>query len=275
MSIIVEETEAAIEPITENQELPAEEVVAAEEAEETPEAEEQSYEVPEKYAGKTLEDVITMHQNAQRKLSEQGQEVGEQRKMIQQLLELQQASMQQQTTNTEPEIEEDFQELLYDNPKEAIAKIVASHPEILAAKEANMKAAQQSSIAQLEAKHPEFRETIQDNKFLDWVQGSPVRTELFRRANDNYDVDSASELFDTWKTLSMIDKTNEVKKKQQKTRDKELLQTSSETRSSGDSVGGKKIYRRSDLIELQRRDPEYYASNSDEIMQAYAEGRVR
>jgi len=70
-------------------------------------------------------------------------------------------------------------------------------------------------------------------------------------------------------------KTKEVQKKQQKTRDKELLQTSSETRSSGDSVGGKKVYRRTDLIELQRRDPAYYAANADEIMQAYAEGRVR
>jgi len=40
-------------------------------------------------------------------------------------------------------------------------------------------------------------------------------------------------------------------------------------------VGGKKIYRRADLINLQVSDPNRYASLADEIHSAYAEGRVK
>jgi hypothetical protein len=73
----------------------------------------------------------------------------------------------------------------------------------------------------------------------------------------------------------MIGKTKEVKEQQKKSRQKAMRQTSSETRSSGDSVGGKKMYRRSDLIQLQISDPTRYASLADEIQSAYAEGRVK
>jgi hypothetical protein len=73
----------------------------------------------------------------------------------------------------------------------------------------------------------------------------------------------------------MIGKTQEVNKAEKVKRQKAMRQTSSETRSSGDSVGGKKIYRRSDLIQLQVSDPNRYADLSDEITQAYQEGRVK
>jgi len=37
----------------------------------------------------------------------------------------------------------------------------------------------------------------------------------------------------------------------------------------------KKVYRRADIIKLMRTDPDRYQALSNEIMQAYAEGRVR
>jgi hypothetical protein len=73
----------------------------------------------------------------------------------------------------------------------------------------------------------------------------------------------------------MIDKTKEVQEQESQKREKALRQTTSETRSSGDSVGGKKIYRRSDLINLQVTDPNRYDALADEIQSAYAEGRVK
>jgi hypothetical protein len=35
------------------------------------------------------------------------------------------------------------------------------------------------------------------------------------------------------------------------------------------------VYRRADLIKLRMTDPDRYMQLSDEIMQAYAEGRVK
>ena len=87
--------------------------------------------------------------------------------------------------------------------------------------------------------------------------------------------ESANELFSTWKQLNQVDTTAKVRAAEKVKREKVLRKTTSETRSSGDSVGGKKVYRRADLINLQVTDPNRYATLADEIQEAYAEGRVK
>ena len=72
----------------------------------------------------------------------------------------------------------------------------------------------------------------------------------------------------------MVEKTKEVQKSEKAKAKKALRQTVSETRST-QSVGGKKMYRRADLINLQVTDPRRYESLADEIQSAYAEGRVK
>jgi len=283
MSIVVDGTETSVEQVTENQDINAEEVTAV--AEETVEAAEESqesvedevtaeptYDIPEKYAGKSLEDVVQMYENLKAKFDDHTQEVGTYRKMIQELTEARSNQVQ------EPQQEEEtynFEDNFYDDPQNAINHAIENHPEILKAREANLKAARSANEAQLAAKHPDYLDIAKSEDFQNWVAKSKVRTNLFFDANEKYDFDAATELLDTWKSISMIDATQKVKKQQEKTREKAMKQTSSETRSSGDSLGGKKIYRSSDLQELRMRDPERYASLSDEIYEAYAEGRVK
>lgn len=277
MSIVVDEaTPESGEQVTETIEAQVDnsqsEVI--EEASEVQETEqtESSYEPPEKYAGKTLEDVIEMHLNAEKVLGKQGQTVGEQKQLIQQLLDAQ----AQAAPAAEPEEEAvSFEDTFYDDPAKAVNSAIENHPEIVKAREVNAKSAQQANLSQLEATHPDFMDVVGDKDFQKWVGESGIRTELFRKADANYDFNAANELLGTWKQLSMIGKTQEVKKAEKVKRDKAMRQTSSETRSSGDSVGGKKMYRRSDLIDLQISDPSRYASLADEIQLAYAEGRVK
>ena len=260
MSIVVDTApEGVAEQVTETP-------VVVEEVQQEP-----TYEPPEKYAGKTLEDVIGMHQNAEKVLGKQGQEVGQQRQLIQQLMEQSQAS--QATEPTEDAVS--FEDSFYDDPAKAVNSAIENHPEIIKAREGNAKSAQNANLSQLEATHPDFMDIVGDNDFQKWVGESGIRTELFRKADANYDFNAANELLGTWKQISMIGKTQEVKAQQKKSRQKALRQTSSETRSAGDSVGGKKIYRRTDLINLQISDPGKYADLSDEITQAYQEGRVK
>ena len=277
MSIVVDEapTEVA-EQVTETIEasIDSSQSEVIEETSEVQETEqtESSYEPPEKYAGKSLEDVIEMHQNVEKAFGKQGQEVGDQRKLIDQLL-----SAQEQVSQTAEPVEEDvnFEDSFYDDPAKAVNSAIEKHPEIVKAREANFKSAQNANLTQLEATHPDFMDVVGDSGFQKWVGESGIRTELFRRADANYDFNAANELLGTWKQISMIGKTQEVNKAEKVKRDKAMRQTSSETRSSGDSVGGKKMYRRSDLIQLQISDPTRYASLADEIQSAYAEGRVK
>jgi hypothetical protein len=43
----------------------------------------------------------------------------------------------------------------------------------------------------------------------------------------------------------------------------------------GSGESSKRVYRRADLIRLKMQDPNRYEALSDEIMQAYQEGRVK
>jgi len=261
MSIVVDTpSENMAEQVTEPQEV----------IQEAPQ--EPTYKPPEKYAGKTLEDVITMHQNVEKAFGKQGQEVGQQRQMIQQLLDSQ-SQVNQATETTEEPVS--FEDTFYDDPAKAVNSAIENHPEIRKAREGNVKSAQQANLTQLEATHPDFMDVVGDSGFQKWVGESGIRTELFRRADASYDFNAANELLGTWKQISMIGKTQEVNKAEKVKRQKAMRQTSSETRSSGGSVGGKKMYRRSDLINLQVSDPKRYADLSDEITLAYQEGRVK
>ena len=265
MSIVVDVAPEGVgEQVTETQEITQE--VQQEEIQAEPE-----YVVPEKYAGKSLEDVINMHQNVEKAFGSQGQTVGDQRQLIEQLMSKSQAGQAAETTEENVSFEDNF----YDDPAKAVNSAIENHPEIVKAREGNVKSAQQANLTQLETTHPDFMDVIGDSNFQKWVGESGIRTELFRRADANYDFNSANELLGTWKQISMIDKTQAVNKSEKAKRQKAMRQTSSETRSSGDAVGGKKMYRRSDLINLQVSDPKRYADLSDEITIAYQEGRVK
>ena len=274
MSIVVDEAPSTEGQITENQEVVEVEQEAQADIiqEETQlEAEQPETIVPEKYAGKSLEDVIEMHQNAEKVLGKQGLEVGQQRKLIDDLM-----ANQQQATEPTPPIEEPipFEEQFYADPANAVNSAIEKHPDVVRAKETRVKQNQALNTAQLDAAHPDYGEIVQNKDFQDWIGASKIRQELFRTA-DAYNFEAANELFTTWKQLNMASKTAEVKEAEKTKRKKALRKTSSETRSSEDSLGGKKVYRRADLINLQVTDPRRYEALADEIQQAYVEGRVR
>jgi len=272
-SIVVDEASSTDAPITNEQEqvteATTEEVTQEAQAEETPQP---KFEIPEKYAGKTTEDLIKMHQNFEKLQAKQTAEVGEQRKYIQSLLEA-----QNKATKTTPNVEEsvNFDDDFYTDPTKAVNKAIENHPELIEARQERKIQQQQHQVGVLEKAYPDWQERIATKAFQDWVGSSEIRTEMFRKADSDYRPDYAIELFDMFDKVNMIDKTKEVQKQETAKRDKALKATSTETRSTSDSIGGKKVYRRADLINLQVTDPNRYASLADEIESAYAEGRVK
>jgi hypothetical protein len=244
---------------------------AVEEQEPTQEITEEP-ELPDKYRGKSLKDVIEMHQNVESAYGRQGHEIGEQRKLIDELVQA-----REQATTIEPQTEdsENTTEDFYEDPVKAVNSAIEKHPDIVGARKQRAMAEQQLSLTKLESAHPDFRETVENTDFKKWVDKSKIRKELFKRADQRFDFLAADELLGTWKQLNMISKTKEVKAQEKTKREKAFKQTSTESRSSGDTLGGKKIYRRSDLINLQVTNPTRYADLAEEIQEAYAEGRVK
>ena len=239
---------------------------------ETPEEEQpQEPELPEKYRGKSVEDLVQMHQELEKFSGKQSTEVGELRKLvdehIQTQLVAQQAPEQQQQFDDEDDV--DF----FIDPKTAVQRAIDNHPKIKEAQAYTQQYKQQATLAQLKSSHPEMEQILQDPKFAEWIKGSKVRTQLFVQADQGYDYDAANELFSLWKEKNqVVQQTAQAEKAARKSAVKSA--NTGNARGTGEGTR-KKVYRRADIIKLMRTDPERYQSLSDELLKAYAEGRVR
>jgi hypothetical protein len=227
---------------------------------------EQKAELPEKYRDKSLDEIVKMHQEAEKLIGKQAQEVGEVRKLADELIKQNLGSRQQQTRQDEPEV--DF----FENPQKAVQRTVDNHPDILAARQVTQEMKRAQIQQRLAQEHPDFGEIAKDQDFANWVKSSPIRIKIFEQADSGYDYDSANELLSTYKQLRTV-KSKQVSDEGEVTRKQNLKAVGVDVGGSGES--SKKVYRRADLIQLQLRDPDRYAALSDEIMQAYVEKRVR
>lgn len=226
---------------------------------------EQKAELPEKYRDKSLDEIVKMHQEAEKLIGKQAQEVGEVRKLADELLKQSLASKPQHIEQ-EPEI--DF----FEDPRKAIQKELSAHPDVIAAREATQQFKKMQIQQKLGENHPDFAQVVQDPEFANWVKGSNVRMSLYAKADAEYDYDSANELLSTFKQIKSI-KAQETKKAGETARTSAMKAASVDVGGTGES--SKKVYRRSDLIRLRMTDPSRYESLSDEIMKAYQEGRVK
>ena len=229
------------------------------------EVEEQKNELPEKYREKSLEEVVRMHQEAEKLIGKQAQEVGEVRKLADELIK-QNLSSKQQQVEAEPEV--DF----FENPQKAVQATIDKHPDVLAARQAGLDFKKMQTQQKLNAEHPDYAEVVNDTGFQDWVKSSPIRLGLYAKADGEFDYDSANELLSTYKELRSI-KVKESEKADTAARTKTMKAAQVDVGGSGES--SKRVYRRADLIRLKMTDPSRYETLNDEILLAYAEGRVR
>ena len=227
---------------------------------------EQKPELPEKYRDKSLDEIVRMHQEAEKLIGKQAQEVGEVRKLADELIKQNLGSRQQQTRQEEPEV--DF----FENPQKAVQRTVDNHPDILAARQVTLEMKRAQIQQRLAQEHPDFGEIAKDQDFANWVKSSPVRIKIFEQADSGYDFDSANELLSTYKQLRGV-KNKQVSDAGEASRKQTLKAVGVDTGGSGES--SKKVYRRADLIRLKMQDPNRYDALSEEIMQAYIEKRVR
>jgi hypothetical protein len=232
-----------------------------------PQEQEQQEQIPDKYQGKSTAEIVRMHQEAEKLLGKQSSEVGDLRKVVDDYITTQLNNNETQTK--EPEEDIDF----FSEPEKAVAKAIENHPKIKEAEQISNQYRQSTATAHLQSKHPDMKEILADSKFAEWIKGSKIRTQLFVQADQQFDYEAADELFTLWKDRKQaVNQTVAAEKTQRKQAVKAA--STGNARGSGER-SGKKVYRRSDIIKLMRTDPDRYQSLSNEIMQAYSEGRVR
>lgn len=223
-------------------------------------------ELPDRYRNKSLEDIVKMHQEAEKVIGRQAQEVGEVRKLADELIKQNLGAKSQPVEKEEPEV--DF----FEDPKKAIHKTIETHPDVLAAREASAQFRLLQAKQKLAQTHPDYEQVVQNEDFTNWVKSSPVRIGLYAKADAEADFDAANELLSTYKELRGV-RTKQVEQQASATRQQTMKAAQVDSGGTGES--SKRVYRRADLIRLKMTDPARYDALSDEIMAAYAEGRVK
>jgi hypothetical protein len=221
--------------------------------------------VPYKYQGKSPAELVRMHQEAERMLGRQSGEVGDLRKVVDEFVMSQSSNKE----TSEPEEEIDY----FSDPEKAMQRAIDKHPSVVEAKQASTNMKRQSAQSILKDKHPDMKEMLLDSNFTSWVGDSNFRTRLLQEADRNFDYEAADEVFSMWKERqSLIGQTTKAEKQNRTA----AVKSASTGGSAGTSqTSSKKIFRRADIIKLMRNDPNRYEALSDEIMAAYAEGRVK
>ena len=242
--------------------------------EETSEVQEQPQQpaeedIPEKYRNKDLKDIVRMHQEAEKLLGRQSQEVGELRKTFDEYIKTQLAKEEQAHTSTANTQPLDF----FEDPQKAVEAAIANHPKIKEAETVAMQLRQQEAMAKLKTTHPDFEQVVMNDDFLGWVEKSKFRTDLLRKADREYDYDAADELLSSWKERqSVVSQTAQTE--QQSRKDSVKKASTGNTKGSAEAPS-RKVYRRADIIKLMQTDPDRYMALAEEIRRAYADGRVR
>ena len=235
-------------------------------------AKKEEAQLPPKFEGKNVDEIVKSYANLEQQFGRQGSELGELRKLADSLIQ----KNLQDTSNTRSESleksisEDDF----YSDPVNAVRKVVE---EALEPMKSNLSQTRvDSTVQRLQAKHPDMADVVNDLGFQQWIMESTPRQDMWVKAS-NGDFEYADELFTQYKGNN-TSQVQAQKERKQVVKSKELEDASSVSSGASQDAGGssgKTIYRRSELIRLKMNDPTRYSDLHGEIMQAYAEGRVR
>lgn len=234
-------------------------------------------EIPEKLRGKTQADLIKMYQDVERERSRLGNELGDSRRMIDKLLDVQPRPVE---TKKEPRPEITPDELLSD-PNKALDTAISTHPSIEKIQKDNEELERRIAQRTFETEYPNYREDVNDASFVEWVKKNPVRSNLILAANQ-YNLDAARALWSMWeehKELTNLKATRESAEVTRKQQEKDGTLEGS----TGAQTNTEPRFSRAELRELHRKallgDKAAIAKWNDRKFQearkaAYADGRA-
>ncbi len=222
--------------------------------------------IPERFKGKSMEELVTLYQGLEKSHSQLGNELGQNRKLVDTLL---QAELSRASVKETPK--EDPPDWAYE-PEKAVRNLL--NTEVGSLKKELNSLKRSEALKEFEAKHGNLVELSKsmDEEFYTWVNKSKYRSSLanqgiYGKSLDTIDLDAADELLSEFKEIQSYKKPDTEK------RDKDLKAAAME---KGASSGGSraKTWSRNEIVEMRLKDPSKYEANRKEIEAAYREGRV-
>lgn len=236
-------------------------------------------ELPAKFKGKSTAEIIQMYQSQESELGRKNNEVGHLRRLTDTVLGLHQANTREPANQPKPEPIKT--EDLLANPDKVVTERAREIAEERGAQSDARMAQLESNLAlqTFERKFPKYEQDLQDPTFHAWVTKSNLRQQLAVRAARG-DYNAAEELFTIYNDSKPADssKENNEEDPNLKAADRGSL-----VRGGGAAVSntsgtenGKKVYSRTELIDLRIKDPEqFHRRFESEFLPAYKDKRVR
>ena len=224
---------------------------------------------PDRFAGKSHDELLEMVREQDRRIGQQGNELGNMRQTFE-------AMTRAQSVPAQPEprpVVQDEADFFVD-PQRAVDSRIDNHPALRQAQEMAKQLQYAQSLASLKQRHPDLEQVIGSNEFDHWVKSSPARVRRFQQADQSGDIDEADDLISTFKQLTQTVNTAKAAEKQA-TKKAVRAAAVGGSRGNADAASSKRIYRRADIIALHQEDEDRYMALQPELMLAYAEGRVR
>lgn len=233
--------------------------------------------LPEKYRGKTAAEIAEMHRNLESELGRARNEIGQVRRLADELLGINRA----QAVRTEAANQQQRKPLtpddLLSNPEQAVTAVVKAEADQRDAAQADRLSRLEAELlmARFERKHPEYRTTMEDPKFVEWVQKSSLRGRLAQAAASG-DYNSADELFTLYSEAQAVTQSTQKSSTDQARSAGLARPGGSQTATAGTSQSAnKQVWSRAKLMEMRLNNPEEFERLQPEILRAYAEKRVK
>lgn len=235
--------------------------------------------VRQRFDGKSVDEILEIYANAERKISEQGETIGKLRKTSDQLIELQLHSNNKPAgEDTDDPVEEPLTvDDLYDDADGAITKRVekATAKQRQEVNDALAELRASKVEAALTTAYPEWRTDVNSSEFNDWVNASSYRQRLMA-AGHQYDFDAANDLLSMWNDHKNRSQELEQSRKRERQLDDATLESS-----SPEGFEPEESYSRSEIMENKiaakqgnRKAEAWVRKHSAAINLAYAEGRI-
>lgn len=240
-----------------------------ESVEEPPEQQEEpEQDNPDRFSGKSHDELLEMVREQDRRIGQQGNELGNMRQTFEAMTRVQSVPAQPEPQPVQEEA--DF----FVDPQRAVDSRIDNHPALRQAQEMAKQLQYAQSLASLKQRHPDLEQVVGSDGFKQWVESSPARIKRFQSADQSGDIDEADDLISTFKQLAQTVNTAKAAEKQA-TKKAVRAAAVGGTRGNPDAASSKRIYRRADIIALHQEDEARYMALQPELMLAYAEGRVR
>lgn len=230
--------------------------------------------IPERFRGKDISDVVQSYEELEKLNSRQAQDLGDMRRTVDQLLELQTQSSPVEETTAVPMTADEF----YENPDDTIRRVAREETsnEVKDLKDELTQLRLERKFEELEGKFPEWHVKSNSPEFAEWTKNSPYRTRIAQDAAQG-NFDAAEEILGMYYDSEVTaEATEEVV-----VADNEQLRNAMLESGGPAPVQLVDEYSRYDLLEkrmaAKRGDlkaERWLSAHADSIAIAYAEGRI-